>query len=72
MPEIFIYMFEGRSLEQKRELVRRVTQGVVESLSVPADSVTVQLVENPTSMRSRGGVLFSDRAAAPATPPAKP
>jgi 4-oxalocrotonate tautomerase len=60
MPEIFVYMFEGRSLDQKRSLVLELTNGAVKSLGVSAQSVTVQLIESPKAMRSRGGVLFSD------------
>ncbi|RZJ11195.1 MAG: 4-oxalocrotonate tautomerase, partial [Haliea sp.] len=43
MPEIFVYMFEGRTLDQKRSLVRELTEGAVKSLGVTAQSVTVQL-----------------------------
>lgn len=60
MPEIFVYMFEGRSLEQKRELVRCVTEAVSSSLSVRPEVVTVQLVEGSKQNRSRGGCLFSE------------
>lgn len=68
MPEIFVYLFEGRTLDQKRALVRSLTDGTSASLGVPAQSVTVQLIENPKSMRSRGGVLFSDIPAAGSAP----
>jgi 4-oxalocrotonate tautomerase len=60
MPEIFVYMFEGRTLDQKRSLVKELTDGTARSLGVTPQSVTVQLIENPKSLRSRGGVLFSD------------
>ncbi|MGA0571367.1 tautomerase family protein [Variovorax sp. VNK109] len=69
MPEIFVYMFEGRTLDQKRALVRALTDGASASLGVPEDTVTVQLIESAKSMRSRGGVLFSDRVPAPAALP---
>lgn len=76
MPEIFVYLFEGRSLDQKRELVRALTAGAASSLDVPPHTVTVQLLENPRTMRSRGGVLFCDMpppdASAPAVPPSSP
>jgi 4-oxalocrotonate tautomerase len=61
MPEIFVYMFEGRTLDQKRTLVSRVTDAVVQSLDVPSDTVTVQIVEGPMHHRSRGGQLISDK-----------
>ena len=72
MPEIFVYMFEGRTLDQKRSLVRELTDGAVKSLGVTAQSVTVQLIESPKAMRSRGGVLFSDVPAAGSAAQAAP
>lgn len=72
MPEILVYMFEGRTLEQKRALVRSLTDATVGSLGVSPDSVTVQLVENPKSMRARGGVLYSDQPGAASAPPTAP
>lgn len=66
MPEIFVYMFEGRTVQQKRDLVKDLTDGVVSCLGVTPQSVTVQLIENSKSMRSRAGVLFSD------LPPSEP
>ncbi|MBN9430087.1 MAG: tautomerase family protein [Burkholderiales bacterium] len=64
MPEVFIQMFEGRSIEQKRELVREVTDAVTRSLGVHPDVVTVQLIEGSKQNRARGGRLFSDLHAA--------
>lgn len=61
MPEIFIYMFEGRTLDQKRELVQSVTQAVSGSLQVDVETVTIQLVEGPKHHRARAGVLISDK-----------
>lgn len=60
MPEIVVYMFEGRTLEQKRTLVRNLTDAVTGSLSVPQEAVTVQLIEGPRHHRARGGRLISD------------
>lgn len=61
MPEIVVYLFEGRSLDQKRSLVQALTGAASAALSVPAEAIDVQLIENSPSMRARGGVLFSDR-----------
>jgi 4-oxalocrotonate tautomerase len=60
MPELILYMYEGRSLEQKRDLVRSVTEAVCTSLSVPPDAVTIQLIEGPKQNRARAGRLFGD------------
>ena len=44
MPEIIVYAIEGRSLEQKRGLVKDITDAVVRNFSVPAEAVVVQFV----------------------------
>lgn len=61
MPEITIEMVEGRTLEQKRELARRLTDLLVEVLKVDASSVTIVYHENRREDKAKGGVLFCDR-----------
>ena len=61
MSEIIIYAVEGRSTDQKRALVRDITDAVVRNLSVTADQVIIQIVESPKTSKARGGVLFRDR-----------
>jgi len=54
MPEVVVYLLEGRSLEQKRGLVKDITQAVVKNAGTTADQVTVSLVETPrTSPRPK-------------------
>jgi 4-oxalocrotonate tautomerase len=60
MPEIVVYLLEGRSIEAKRELVKDLTAAVVKNLGAPAEAVTVSLVETPKTAKGKGGVLFSD------------
>jgi 4-oxalocrotonate tautomerase len=67
MPEVYIYLAEGRTVDQKRKVAREVTDVLVENLSVPPEVVVVQFVEAPRNSKARGGVLFSEAA-----PPAKP
>jgi 4-oxalocrotonate tautomerase len=64
MPEIIIYAVEGRSLDQKRALVKDITNAVVKNFDTDAESVTVQIVEAPRTDKAKGGVLFSERAPA--------
>ena len=45
MPIITAHILEGRTAEQKTELIRALTKATVESLSVPADSVRVIVTE---------------------------
>ena len=64
MPEIIVYAVEGRSLEQKRGLLKDITSAVVKNFDVEPEQVVVQIVEAPKTMKSKGGVLFSERAPA--------
>ncbi len=61
MPEIYVHAVEGRSIEQKRALVKDITAAVVQHFDVTADRVMVQIVESPRHNKAKGGVLFSDR-----------
>jgi 4-oxalocrotonate tautomerase len=61
MPEIYVHAVEGRTVDQKRALVRDITEAVVKNFNVNADSVMVQIVESPKHNKAKGGVLFSER-----------
>jgi 4-oxalocrotonate tautomerase len=60
MPEIHVYAAEGRTLDQKRQLVKEITETVVRIFSVPAEFVVVQIIEAPKTLKARAGVLFSE------------
>jgi len=62
MPEVYVHAVEGRTLEQKRALVRDITDAVVRHFKVEPAAVMVQIVESPRHNKAKGGVLFSDRA----------
>ncbi|WP_256620885.1 tautomerase family protein [Roseomonas gilardii] len=61
MPEIMVFAAEGRTVEQKRGLVKDLTEAMVKNFGVPAEVVTVQIVEAPKTDKAKGGVLFCDR-----------
>jgi 4-oxalocrotonate tautomerase len=63
MPEVVVYLLQGRTVEDKRGLVKDVTAALVKNLSVPQESVTVSLVETAKTDKGKGGVLFSDMKA---------
>jgi 4-oxalocrotonate tautomerase len=63
MPEIYIYALEGRTLDQKRKLVKEVTEAVARNFDVAEDAVLVQIMESARDAKAKGGVLFSDRPA---------
>ena len=44
MPEIMVFAAEGRTVEQKRGLVKDLTEAMVKNFGVPAEVVTVQMV----------------------------
>jgi 4-oxalocrotonate tautomerase len=63
MPEVVVYILEGRSLEQKRGLVKDITAAVVKNAGTSPEQVTVSLVETPKASKGKGGVLFSEMPA---------
>jgi 4-oxalocrotonate tautomerase len=63
MPEVVVYMLEGRSIEQKRGLVKDITDAVVKNAGAAPDAVTVSLVETAKTSKAKGGVLFSEMTA---------
>lgn len=61
MPEIYVHMVEGRTLDQKRAVVQDITTAIVTHLGVEPGSVMVQIVESSKGNKAKGGVLFSER-----------
>src|SRR5262249_49740600 len=61
MPEIYVHAVKGRTQEQKRALVKDITDAVVKNFSVPTDAVVVEIVETEPTLKAKGGVLFSER-----------
>jgi 4-oxalocrotonate tautomerase len=61
MPEVYVHAVEGRTIEQKRALVKDITDAVVRHFGAAPDRVMVQIVESPKENKAKGGVLFSDR-----------
>ncbi|MEP7240698.1 MAG: tautomerase family protein [Devosia sp.] len=60
MPEVLVHLAEGRSPDQKKALMRDITDAVVRNLGVDPQRVVVQIVESPKNSKSRGGVPFSE------------
>ena len=61
MPEIIVYAVAGRTPEQKKALMKDITDAVVKNFDVKIDTVTVQIVESPKTDKAKGGVPFSER-----------
>jgi 4-oxalocrotonate tautomerase len=63
MPEIVIFLAEGRTPEVKRALMKDITDAVVRHASVPEEAVTVSIMETPKANKMKGGLLFTERTA---------
>jgi 4-oxalocrotonate tautomerase len=64
MPEVVFYALGGRSIEQKRALIKDFTDAVVRNYKVDPSAVTITIVESAKEDKAKGGVLFSDMGAA--------
>ena len=60
MPLVHVYMFEGRTAEQRRKIVAGITQAMVDGAGTDAKEVHVLLHDMPISDWSNGGVLYSE------------
>ena len=59
MPVISVEMWEGRTLEQKKKLVKGLTDAFV-NIGTPAESVQVILNDHPRSCWAHNGKLDSE------------
>jgi 4-oxalocrotonate tautomerase len=60
MPEVVVYALGGRSLDQKRGLMKDITDAVVKNYKVEPSAVVVTMVESDKQDKMKGGVLFSE------------
>jgi 4-oxalocrotonate tautomerase len=56
MPWVQINLLEGRSLEKKHALHRKVTAAVAEALDIPESAIKVQLIDMPPENYSQAGM----------------
>jgi len=61
MPLVTVKAVEGRTIEQKRGLVKDITEAVVKNFKVEPESVTVDIVEYNRENLAKAGKLFVDR-----------
>lgn len=59
MPIITIYIKQGRSEEQKAQLVKEITEVTSRVLNTQKEKVVVAIVELPDTNIGRAGVLLS-------------
>ena len=60
MPEVYVHAVKGRTHEQKRALIKDITDAVVKNFAVPIEAVMVGIVESEPTAKAKGGVLFSE------------
>jgi len=61
MPLVEITMLEGRTADQKRKLVARITEAMVEEAAARRDAVVVAIHEVSKESYASGGVLIADK-----------
>ncbi|MGE5525425.1 MAG: tautomerase family protein [Rhodospirillaceae bacterium] len=62
MPIAQLYIAEGRSEAQKKQLIEKVTQAFVDALGTPADSVWITVQDVPKTQWGIGGKTLADRS----------
>ena len=66
MPLISVEILKGRTLDQRRDFVRRVAAAAAELLDTPAETMRVLFRELELTEVARGAVLAADAQARPA------
>lgn len=61
MPLITVKSLEGRTVEQKRGLVKDITDAVVKNFGAPPEAITIDIIEYSRENLAKAGQLFSDR-----------
>ena len=61
MPEVYVHVVEGRTLDQKRQVIKEITDVVARGFNVGPETVLIEIVEAKKEAKAKGGVLFSDR-----------
>ena len=61
MPEVHVFLAEGRTPEQKKGAMKEITDAIVKNFNVPPEAVTVQIIEAKKTDKAKGGIPFSER-----------
>jgi 4-oxalocrotonate tautomerase len=61
MPTIRVELMEGRTVDQKRALVKSITQAVVETLGTRPEAVDILLYDIKRHDWATGGELWSEK-----------
>ena len=61
MPYVTVKMLPGRSIEQKRALIEKVTDAVSETTNAPKENITVFIEEMDATHYGQAGVMHADK-----------
>ena len=61
MPDVHISWLKGRTVEQKRKVVERITQVLSEEAGAKPESTHIVFVDIPHTNFGSGGMLVSDK-----------
>jgi 4-oxalocrotonate tautomerase len=60
MPIVTIELIEGRTVDQKREIAKQITETIKNVVNVPEDVIEVIFYDLKKENYSKGGKLFID------------
>jgi 4-oxalocrotonate tautomerase len=60
MPIVTIELIEGRSIEQKREMAKKITETITEITKIPQEAVEIIFNDMKKENYSKGGLLAID------------
>lgn len=63
MPLIQVNMLEGRTDEQKKELLHAISDAVRDTLGLPEEAIRVWIYDVPMNQFISGGMIAADRYA---------
>ncbi len=61
MPDVHISWLEGRTVEQKRKVVERITQILLEEAGAKPETTHIVFVDIPHTNFASGGILVADK-----------
>ena len=61
MPYITVKAIAGRTIDQKRGLVKDITEAVVKNFGAKPESVSIDIIEYEKENLAKAGQLFEDR-----------
>jgi len=61
MPEVYVHAVEGRTPQQKKALMKAITDAVVTHFNTQPEAVVVTIVESLKINKAKAGVPFNER-----------